>query len=76
MKAMNKPIPAEIDFLRQSGRDFAIYSLAPVIDKTRKITPERRIIHNPSLYPLIGLSLTSAGIIKETKKELSPIPQA
>ena len=48
MNAINKPIPAGIAFLRQSGRAFAIYFLAPVTERIRKSIPERRMMHRPS----------------------------
>ena len=47
MNAMKRPIPAGIAFLRQSGNALAIYSLAPVSERTRNTVPERRIIKRP-----------------------------
>ena len=75
MKAMKRPIPAGIAFLRQSGSEVAIYFLSPVTERIRNTTPERRMMQRPSLYPFIGSSIL--GTIKDTKKkELRPIPQA
>ena len=48
MKAINKPIPAGIDFLMQSGIAFAMYSRAPVIERIKKIIPEIRMITRPA----------------------------
>ena len=48
INAINKPIPAGMAFLRHSGIALAMYSLAPVRDKTIKMRPEIRITTRPA----------------------------
>ena len=78
MNAINKPIPAEIAFFKQSGIAVAMYFLSPVKERIKKTIPERKMITRPDWYPLI--TSTPAKNAPDTnvvqKNALSPIPQA
>ena len=45
--AMNKPIPAGIDFFRHSGMAVAMYLRSPVTDRIRNTIPDNRMITRP-----------------------------
>ena len=48
INVMKRPIPAGIAFLRHSGIAFAIYCLAPVMERNKNMIPESRMITRPA----------------------------
>ena len=76
MKAMNRPMPAAMPFLRLGLTALKINSRRPTSERIRNSTPEINTAPSATCQPLAKPAAVAAGMAEKTKKKFSPMPGA